>query len=86
MKMNTKRKLAVEPFDDGINKISKSMLRIKGAWLTKAGFPPRSSVELTVCSPGVIEIRLCAPPQLRGEDFHNILDRLTEATAKAGQA
>ena len=86
MNKNNKRKLKVEPFDDGFQKVSKSQIRIKGQWLTLAGFPPHSAVELTVCSPGVIELRLCAPPQLHAEDFHNILERLTAATAKAGGA
>lgn len=64
-------------------KTASSQIRIKGQWLTKAGFPPGAAVELTVCSPGVIELRLCAPPQLRGQDFTTLLDRLTAATASA---
>lgn len=75
-----KRKLHVEEYGTGWRKVTKSMIRIKGKWLTLAGFPPGAAVELTVCSPGVIEIRLCAPPQLRSKDFTTLLERLTKAT------
>jgi hypothetical protein len=58
------------------------MLRIKGAWLSAAGFPPGASVVLTVCSPGVIEIRLNAPPP-DSADFARVLQSLAAATVKA---
>ena len=73
------RTLALEPFGDG------TQLRIKGKWLTKAGFPPGASVLLTVCSAGVVEIRLNAPPQLRGEHFDIASPRL-EQTRNDGPA
>ena len=80
-----KRRLKIEERSE-YGKTTSSMIRIKGQWLTKAGFPPGASVELTVCSPGVIELRLCAPPQLRDKDFSTLLDRLTSATAAARKA
>jgi len=76
----SKRKLKIESHAREYGRKGGSMIRIKGQWLTRAGFPPGASVELTVCSPGVIELRLCAPPQLVGDDFRNILERLTVAT------
>jgi len=59
------------------------LIRIKGRWLSRLGFPPGSAVELTAVSPGVLEIRLCAPPQLRAADFTATIDRLTEAARRA---
>lgn len=44
-----------------------AMIRLKGQWLRAAGFAPGASVELTVISPGVIEIRLCGEPSTTGE-------------------
>jgi len=81
------RKLKIEPFDPqgDYGKTAHSQIRIKGQWLTAAGFPPGASVEPTVCSPGVIELRLCAPPQLRAKDFTAMLDRLTAATKGGDQ-
>jgi len=80
-----KRRLKIEERVE-YGKTSSSMIRIKGQWLAKAGFPPGASVELTVCSPGVIELRLCSPPQMRGKDFATLLERLTNATGAAGRA
>jgi Fe2+ transport system protein FeoA len=77
------RRIKVESFQYDYNTPSKSLLRIKGRWLTALGFTPGSSVELTAVSPGVLEIRLCTPSQLRSEDFTNLIDRLTVATVKA---
>jgi len=56
-----KRKLKVEEFNphgDYRKTGSASMIRIKGRWLQRLGFPAGSSVELTAISPGVLEIRL----------------------------
>ena len=35
-----------------------SVVRLKGKWLQAAGFPPGQHLELTVISPGVIELRV----------------------------
>lgn len=78
-----KRRIKVEEFERSCQTTRGSMIRLKGRWLEQAGFPHGASVELTVCSPGVIEIRLCAPPQLLGSEFQDIGKRLTEASARA---
>ena len=59
----TTRQLKVEEHDRDGRGYSKTRLplpkiRLKGKWLQAAGFPPGMSVTVTVCSPGVIELRL----------------------------
>lgn len=64
------RKLTVEEHDRGHRSGPRgSLIRLKGRWLQAAGFAPGSRVELTAVSPGVIEIRVCAPPQFLASDF-----------------
>jgi hypothetical protein len=82
MKDRETRRLQVEAFGRAKDN-PKSLLRIKGRWLRQAGFPPRAHVDLTVITPGVMEIRLCSPPQLLSEGFTNCIDLLTRATARA---
>jgi len=56
-------------------------IRLKGHWLQAAGFSPGASVELTVISPGVIEIRVCSPVQLDGRAFR-IMGQIDRAMEK----
>lgn len=59
------RRLAVEQFSDGAQFKAPiaSLIRLKGQWLTKLGFPPGQQVELKAVSRGVLEIRLCGTPE-----------------------
>lgn len=54
-------------------------LRFRGQWLREAGFHPGAAVTLTSLSPGVIELRVTGPAQLRAQDFNDAcaaLDRV----------
>jgi hypothetical protein len=78
--MKTNRKFAVQPYDHQSRRRRDpgSEIRIRGQWLTRAGFPPGTSVLLTVISPGVVEIRLNAPAAALCRPFGGNLERLTE--------
>ena len=56
-----KRKLKVEHGPGIYSRPARagSMIRLKGQWLRRLGFPPGAAVELLAVSPGVLEIRLC---------------------------
>lgn len=73
--MKTKRQFAVQPYApiDWRRRDPGSEIQIRGKWLTRAGFPPGTSVLLTVISPGVVEIRLNAPRAALGETFGGTL-------------
>lgn len=81
------RKLTVEPHGDPVRekKEAGSMIRLKGRWLRRLGFPPGASVELTAVSPGVLEIRLCVPPRA-DEQFTTVVAALTEVCREDAQA
>ena len=59
-----------------------SMIRLKGQWLRDAGFAPGQSVELTVVSPGVIELRLTPIGKLPDPEAAAIMGRIDRAMAK----
>jgi hypothetical protein len=58
-------------------------LRFRGAWLARLGFRPGARVLVSNPDAGRLVLTLDSPPQLRSEDFVNLLDRLTKATANA---
>jgi hypothetical protein len=65
-----KRKIKIEEHGDSYAKGgTMPKVRLKGRWLQAAGFNPGAHIELTVISPGVIELRVCGPVQLKAEDF-----------------
>lgn len=51
------RILKIENLGDGWRKQVVPSIRLKGQWLSRAGFNPSHSVAVTVISPGVLEIR-----------------------------
>src|ERR1035441_3644045 len=54
-------------------------LRFRGQWLREAGFHPGAAVILTSPSPGVIELRVAGPAQLRALDFTDACAALDHA-------
>src|ERR1044071_3072575 len=52
------RILKIELLGDGWRQKTFSGIRLKGRWLTDAGFLPGQRVSLTLTSPGVMELRL----------------------------
>ena len=62
-----------------------SLLRIKGNWLTRLGFPHGTSVELTALGPGWLDVRVIGaalPPSLPTEPEGCGMD--AEARARLG--
>ena len=53
-----RRILKIEDLGDAWHRKVFSVIRLKGQWLTKAGFHPGLRVAVTVVSPGVMELRL----------------------------
>jgi hypothetical protein len=77
-----KRKLKVEELATRYKPATRpASIRLKGQWLRAAGFAPGATVELTVVSPGVIEIRIC-PPIQRDQTALAIMARIDAAMAK----
>ena len=60
-----------------------SELRFRGQWLKRAGFHPGAAVTLTSPSPGVIELRVTGPAQLRAQDFTDACAALDSANARS---
>ncbi len=60
-------------------------VRLKGKWLQAAGLAPGQHIQITVCSPGVIELRLIEAPEARaarlGAEFLATAQRLDAAIA-----
>jgi hypothetical protein len=52
------RKLKVEERGDYHAKQTVPMVRLKGKWLQRAGFPAGSHVQINVYAPGCLDIRL----------------------------
>lgn len=50
------RKLKVEPHGEMFCGATGSKLRLKGKWLAELGFLPGQHIELTVVSPGVLQL------------------------------
>ena len=44
-------------------------VRMRGAWLARAGLHPGARLAVSNPSPGVLELRICSLAQLRSEDF-----------------
>jgi hypothetical protein len=82
-----KRRIKIEEqITEGLNKcyLSKQTrvpkVRLAGKWLQAAGFNPGTHLELTVISPGVIELRVCGVPRVDHE-FQIAAMRLDHAIA-----
>lgn len=79
------RRITIEEHDPDGNGYAKraaaSKIRLKGRWLQDAGFPPGATVQITVVSRGVIEIRLNG---IQAQDGQYLIaaDRLDVALAK----
>jgi len=61
------RVLTVEDFNPNgrLARISRaSLLRLKGSWFKAAGFHAGQQIRVTNPSPGVIELRVCAPVRM----------------------
>lgn len=54
----SKRTLKIEERGDYSERKTFPAVRLKGKWLQSAGFPAGKHLELTVISPGVIELRV----------------------------
>jgi hypothetical protein len=67
-----------------------SLIRLKGCWLKQAGFHASAKVEVHHPSPGVIELRVCAPGQLDTscftaiEQLNVVLNENSQSTGTAG--
>ena len=55
-------------------------VRLCGKWLQAAGFAPGTHLDLTVVSPGVIELRVCGKPR-NDQEFSIAAMRLDHAIA-----
>ena len=75
-----KRKLKIEEHGASYGRAGGSTIRLKGQWLKKLGFSPKSFVELTAISPGVLEIRLCGVAPVH-PGFEIVAHRLDHAIA-----
>ena len=57
------RTLKIEPLGDPWRGKRFSGIRLKGRWLTNAGFPPGERVAVTVVSPGSLHLRIVPDSQ-----------------------
>jgi hypothetical protein len=70
--MKTPRTLTIEDFNPAGRLASvstASQIRLKGRWLKQAGFHSGAQVKVNNPSPGVIELRVCAPVQIDASYF-----------------
>ena len=74
------RKIKIEEHGASFGRDGGSTIRLKGKWLRQLGFSPKSFVELTAVSPGVLEIRLCGVAPV-ARDFAITAHRLDHAIA-----
>lgn len=68
--MSTKRRIKLEEaINERMDKCERyhqsrvPKVRLSGKWLQAAGFNPGTHLDLTVISPGVIELRVCGKPR-----------------------
>jgi len=76
------RILKIEERGDYHAKTTIPTIRLKGKWLQAAGFDPGSTVQLTVISPGVIEIRVNSPVKIEPEQTRRVMENLDAAIAR----
>ena len=60
-------------------------VRLKGKWLQAAGFPPGQHLELTVISPGVIELRVIGMRPAQSPELAAIGSRMDEHLDRAAR-
>ena len=60
---NPVRTLKIEDLGDSWRGKRFSGIRLKGRWLTNAGFPPGERVAITVISPGSMHLRIASESQ-----------------------
>ena len=63
----SKRNLKIEILGDPYRGKQFSGIRLKGRWLTSAGFDPGAHVAVTVVSPGLIELKRVAESEIAGQ-------------------
>ncbi len=68
------RNLKIEETGDYFTGKTTPSVRLKGKWLEAAGFPPGMRLEVKVCSPGRLELRVIQPGM-------NAVDAIPETTA-----
>jgi hypothetical protein len=83
------RNIAVEAHYDSLtcyDNIPCPKVRLKGRWLQAAGFNPGTQIQVTVCSPGVLELRVIGSERDRaarlGSEFLDTAQRLDLVLAK----
>jgi hypothetical protein len=72
MKTPITRILSIEDFNPAgrlARTSSASIIRLKGCWLKQAGFHAGAQVVVNNPSPGIIELRVCAPVPLDASYF-----------------
>jgi hypothetical protein len=79
--MKTPRKLTIEDFNPtGRLSFTASQIRLKGCWLKQAGFHSGAQVTVNNSSPGVIELRVCAPAEI--DASYSTASRLLDTVLK----
>lgn|ERR1041385_5986098 len=78
---NRQRHLKIERLGDSWRGNIHSGIRLKGQWLSQAGFPPGERVSVSVMAPGVIELRLV--PQSTPAESETTRLRIAEAIDNA---
>jgi hypothetical protein len=73
------RKLTVLEHDDGwrrqqSNTAPASEVRLRGQWLTHAGFHPGMTFTASMVSPGVMELRVSGPAQFTSCDWQTAVE------------
>ena len=83
------RSIAVEAHYDALtcyDNVPCPKVRLKGRWLQAAGFSPGTQIMVTVCSPGVLELRVIESERDRaarlGAEFLDTAQRLDVVLAK----
>ena len=76
-----RRTLKIEERGDYFAKKTTPVVRLKGRWLQAAGFPAGRHLQLTVISPGVIELRVMRMARAPSPEFQMAAMRLDHAIA-----
>ncbi len=63
-----RRTLKIEDLGDRWRRRTSSGIRLKGRWLTSAGFPAGHRVTVAILSPGAMELRVVSEPETAEED------------------
>jgi len=69
------RTLKIEETGDFFRGKVNPKIRLMGKWLQAAGFHPGQQVKVMLVQPGVLELRVCSPVQLKSADFTAAIKR-----------